>query len=359
MTTSALRFREHQEFHRAALHMTLAGAAAGLIAWLALPGGSPWPVALVAGAAALAAVGPALRREGRQVLGRALLITVGGACLALAPYGGQPALALLGFGALFGAALAWGLRGRRLLAAVALGAGVALIARYCFSSVLLARELDGLPGWMTAALAGAAFSLVAAVALLPRHLELARDPVRAAHQELRGALAGEVAELVDRGARLWTDAAASLPENDLHRTTLQEGVLRLFEVARHWRADGPEAAAAGAADGLGERLATLDARIAATGDPIAREQYEQARDAVREQLGYLDAIGTNRERVLARMHNYLAAMERLRLALRNLESANASRTAVEVQPLVADVQDLGRDIDSCAEALVEVDDRTA
>jgi hypothetical protein len=217
--------------------------------------------------------------------------------------------------------------------------------------------LAGLPAWATAALGGGAFALVTAAALLPRHLYVAHDPVSAAHRELRGALSGEVAELVDRGHRLWTGSAARLPEGDLHRRTLEEGVLRLFDVARHWRADGPEGAAAETA-ALTDRLATLEARIAGGGDAVAREQYQQAAEAVREQLGYLGTIATNRERVLARMHNYLAAMERLRLALVNLTAANASRTAVEVGPLVTDVKELGRDIDSCAEALAEVDGRT-
>jgi len=363
MTTSALRFRNHEEFHRAAMHMVAAGGLAALIAWAArlgpaaAPVMSPWALTLVAAAAAVAALAPALRREGKQILGRALLVIGGGACLALAPRVGMHTLAPIGFAALFGAALAWGTEGRRLTAAIAGGAVLALVARYCFTSIATARELAGAPGWLSAVLAGAAFSLVTAVALLPRHLEVARDPVSAAYKDLHGALSGEVADLVEGGHRLWAEASASLAEGDIHRRTIEEGTLRLFEVARHWRTDA--GAAAPSAAELTERLATLDQRVEATQDPVARDQYRQAREGVAEQLRHLESIGTNRERVLARMHNYLAAMERLRLAVAKLQSANASRTAEEVQPLASDVADLGRDIDACAEAMAEVDERGA
>src|SRR5688572_25527710 len=185
MTTTALRFRNHEEFHRAALHMVGAGALAGLIGWASLPGASPWALTLVAGAAAVAALAPVLRNEGRQLLGRGLLVALGGLCLMLAPRAGHAA-ALLGFASLFGLALAWGLRGRTLALAIAGGGALALVARYCFASIVTAQELASLPGWATAAMGGAAFSLVAAVALLPRHLQVARDPVAVAHRDLRG-----------------------------------------------------------------------------------------------------------------------------------------------------------------------------
>jgi hypothetical protein len=48
-------------------------------------------------------------------------------------------------------------------------------------------------------------------------------------------------------------------------------------------------------------------------------------------------------------------MERLRFAVINHRSADASRLATEVQPILDDLSDLGRDIDSSSEALAEVE----
>ena len=47
-------------------------------------------------------------------------------------------------------------------------------------------------------------------------------------------------------------------------------------------------------------------------------------------------------------------MERLRLAVVKLESANASRDAGDVQPLVANLEAIGIDIDAAAEAMGDV-----
>ena len=107
-------------------------------------------------------------------------------------------------------------------------------------------------------------------------------------------------------------------------------------------------------------MESLEQRIANTEDEITRNQYEQAKAALAEQLRYIKDIGTSRERVLARMHNYLAAMERLRMAVINLESTNASRdAATDVQPLVTDLEKIGADMDSCSEALLEAERLTS
>jgi hypothetical protein len=47
-------------------------------------------------------------------------------------------------------------------------------------------------------------------------------------------------------------------------------------------------------------------------------------------------------------------MERLRFAVINHRSADASRIATEVAPILSDLEDLGRDIDSSSEAMSEL-----
>lgn len=357
MTTHAVRFRDHEEFHRAALQMIGAGAFAGLVAQLAVGSVTgPLGLALIAGAAGLAAVAPAMRTRPHMVA-RLVLVALAVAMWSVLDRAGEPAGGLAMFGAGFAASLACGLRGRTFLLAVAGGALVTVFAHHALAQVAVAEELSGAPAWLAAAIAGTAFSMVAVVALLPRHIEVVSDPVAEAYTATRGMHSGEVNELCERGYALWNGSKDALPAGHEHRETLQEGVLRLFGVARSWSQADAEGAQT-MASSLVTRLEELDRRIDAANDDVVKEQYTLARGALAQQLEYLQNIGTNRDRVLARMHNYLAAMERLRLAVINRDSAHASREG-DVAPLLDDVEALGRDIDLSCEALVEIEGESA
>jgi hypothetical protein len=188
---------------------------------------------------------------------------------------------------------------------------------------------------------------------VPRHLELGRDRAQEAYAAVAGKLTGEVRELADRGMAVWLQVAETAPEGAARRA-FEDSVVRLFDVARRWQAveaDGGRVAVAA----LIERLEAIDQRLARTEDAIARAQYQRARDAVAEQLRYVKEIGTSRERVIARMHHYIAAMERLRFALINHRSADASRVSTEVQPILEDLDSLGKEIDCASEAMGEVE----
>ena len=131
------------------------------------------------------------------------------------------------------------------------------------------------------------------------------------------------------------------------------GVARLFAAAERWQAvERLQHPAAGTS--LAERMADLDRRIAGTTDDITREQYQQARDALAEQLRYIDEIGVSRDRALARMHNYVATMERLRMAAVNLRSTDASRDD-QLGTLLSSLKELGADMDASSEALLEAE----
>lgn len=250
--------------------------------------------------------------------------------------------------------MASGLRGRRLLLSVAAGAAALLVARAAAIQVMSASELSGLPAWGSAALSGLAISAASVFALLPRHVEIAHDPVAKIHNQLAGNVSGEIAELVSRGNDLWTQAKCDLDEDDANRALLEEAVLRLMETAKRWSHADTQSSHA-TADSLVARMEALEERIEKADDEIVIKQYEQARAALAEQMKYLSDIGKSRERVLARMHNYLAAMERLRLAVANLESTTASREAVDLAPIVENLEELGQDIDSCSTALRELE----
>jgi hypothetical protein len=224
-----------------------------------------------------------------------------------------------------------------------------VLGYHAMAAISAAQELSSLPMWVAAALGGASFGLLATLGSLPRHLVIARDPVTEVYRSVRASSDGEILSLVDRAYGLWSETAARLPASDEHRATLRDGVQRLFDVAARWnetRADGDESAAATA---LQARLGELEAKVAATSDAQAQLEYQRARNGVADQLRTLGEIRTRRERVLARLHTYLTAMERLRLALLNRDTAGASLQAA--LPAVAEVEALGRDVDQSSDAL--------
>lgn len=282
-----------------------------------------------------------------------LLAGLGGAILVATERWGTGNVGPLLFALIVAVPLASGLRARRLLASVVIGAGALLLARFAASEVMTANELSALPGWASAGLAGVAVSAASVFALLPRHLHLVPDPVATAHKQLNGRINGEIADLVERSNALWSQAKEELDEDDANRQILEEAVLRLMDTANRWSNAEHQSGTTSAAS-LAERMEALETRIEKATDEIVIEQYRLAHSALAEQLRYLSGISNNRERVLARMHNYLAAMERLRLAVANLKSTTASREAVDLAPIVENLEELGQDIDSCTTALNEL-----
>jgi hypothetical protein len=358
---NSLTFRDHEEFHRAAVHMAIAGGIAGLaaqVASLAFPDFGPasgaWGLALVAGAVAFGAGKPEHRLELRYIV----------LCIVLAVAAGLGQV-LLGAddprfarGALFAIPVAIlvarGVTGRPFLVGLLGGWAATLVARFVFLRLTSADELAALPPWLVLAAAGAAFGFTLVLALLPRHVDVVVDRVAEARTMHRARLTGEVAELADRAHAVWEKVETSLDRTDPVRRAIEDSVVRLYEVAGRWQAVESDGART-SADALVERMQQIDAKLEATTDAVARDQYEQARGALAEQLRYLKEIGTSRERVVARMHHYLAAMERLRFAVINHRSHDASRLSTDVQPILDDLRDLGRDIDFTSDALGEVE----
>jgi hypothetical protein len=359
---TTIRFRDHELFHGAALHMGVAGFLTGLaahVAGLLFPSfGSivgPWSVAAVMTAVAYAAT-PVERRNRISelaVLAGALLAV--GVALGLARNGGREGIFGAGlFAGIFGALLARGARGRQALAIAASGSVFALLARYVHVKLAVAGVAAGLPIWAVAAVAGASFALVALIGLLPRHLELGRNRVQEAWEGCRATLSGEVHDLAERGVSLWGQVSETVPEETRERKAIEESVLRLLEVAKRWQSVEAEGGRV-PAEGLAERMEQIADKVARSTDAIAKAQYERAHAALAEQLRYVKEIGTARERVIARMHHYLAAMERLRFALINHRSADASRVSTDVGPILEDLADLGKEIDFASEAITEVE----
>jgi hypothetical protein len=218
--------------------------------------------------------------------------------------------------------------------------GAGWLATTVVERVATADQLAGVPGSLAAALAGGAGALVAALALLPRHVGLRPDRVGASFAALRRDRPSEIGDLAGAAHTLWRRASAELDDDEPSRETLEAAVLRLLEVAHRWQT----IEASHGADDIAALVARADElarRAAATDDPVARRQYGHAQESLSEQLRYHDGIQRRRERVIALMHSYLAAMEQLRLAAANLESTR-------MQSLLDGLADLGREVEDWA-----------
>ena len=148
------------------------------------------------------------------------------------------------------------------------------------------------------------------------------DEVARRWQRVGRALHGEPADLARRAVRLRRDimTLAATPEVQSTSddpwlgeilTIANKTTLHVIDVAAHLCATvAPEAS-----DGhrVRARLYDLDQRIDRTTDHLARVEYEAAADSLRRQLRRHHQLSGERERLVARLHRGLSALERLRL----------------------------------------------
>ena len=344
--STALRFREHENFHMATVAMLAAATGSAILYWGCMAVGlTPWLAALPAAASIGYAIGRTNGKETPRAIWafRSLMVLIGiTALLAADGY-----LSVLGFAAAMAGAFAIGNRGiASALAALTGGLGGAL-ALEVGVRVASASELSSVPSIGLAIMAGAAFALTMAVPLAWPHLQLVADLIAKRYPEVRKATSGEIQELVIRAHGVWNQVR-DLPEDDDNRKLLNEAVLKLFDTAERWGVADTETQRDSEAS-LRERMESLSSRIEATSDEQVASEYKQAHAALGEQLKYLSGIKSNRERVVARLHNYLAAMERLRLAAVNLRSTNATREDADVGPMIESLEELGQIIERDSE----------
>jgi hypothetical protein len=331
-----VRFVDHAKFHRAAAGM-VGGATALSLALHPLTAFAPvlGGVGGIAFGAALAHGRPRWRLASALVAGGALTV-LSGSDLAMTTL--APLLAALSIA--FGVGLAVGVRGVRGVIALAAGAAVPLAATWCALRFDHAATLHTWPDWLVAGIAGAAMGAVGVLAMLPRHLVFATDPVAAAVRRLPAGLATELRELCDRSVAIWTSAKRDLA-NEPGLALVQGGVVDTLDVAV--RAAQVTAAGPGDAE-IATRIADLDGRIAAASDAEVKVQYESARAALADQQRYRDRQRTGRERLIARMHSHVAALEKFHLAATTLP------TAPKLAELSSEVAASGEAMGECLEA---------
>jgi hypothetical protein len=321
-----IRFGDHASFHRAALGMTAGSALLGTAL-------HPFtPMAAVFGGLFGIAVGAAFA-YGKPVL---RLVAAALACLPLLVMSATwPALALCAGTLAIGTTISG--RGAKGALTVMLGASITLLAMWTALRFDHARATSQWSGYATDGLASAAMGIVGVVAMLPRHLGLTHDPVRGAIKQLPSSLDNEVRALCTRTVAIWNDIDAKLDDRDPGKALVREAVLKTLEVATKSSEAQPVLVTD---EELGRRMEDLDQRIAAATDDEVRSQYQAARAGLSDQRTYRARIRQNRERLVARLHNHLAALEKFQLAVGMTASQQLS--------------DLSRDVAASGEALGEV-----
>jgi hypothetical protein len=223
-----------------------------------------------------------------------------------------------------------------------------LVGMWCALRVASARETVLWPGWITAAAAAAAMGMVGVMAVLPRHLGIDIDVVKAAAGGLPATIDPEVRTLCDRSLAIWRTTKDSLAD-EAGKRLVRDGVLKTLEVAQR----SSEVRATGATDEeLAARIGELDKRIAVTTDDEARSQYQAARGALEDQRRYREHIAKGHERLVARMHNHVAALEKFHLAATGLQSARAASAGATA---VKQLEELSQDVAASGEALAEIE----
>lgn len=336
-----IRFGDHPAFHRAALGMVGGSAALGL----ALHQIKPGPVgAMIAGLGGIA-IGTALG-YGKPAW---RIATAGLACVPLFVMT-KSVTAMSMVAAIMGVGIAaFGLRGMRGAVAVMLGATATMLAMWAGMRVGAAKETMLWSGWLKDLASASAMGMIGVFAVLPRHLKISLDPVTAALRRLPNTLDSEVRELCTRSMTIWNGAKDKLADNDPGKNLVRDGVLKTLEVA----AKSADVSAQGATEAeLAKRIGDLDARIAASTDSEVKAQYQSARAALEDQRRYRDRIQQGRERMIARMHNHVAALEKFQLAAGGLAAA---RAATEGATAVKQLEELSADVAASGEALAELE----
>lgn len=247
------------------------------------------------------------------------------------------------------AVAAFGLRGMRGAITVLLGATVTLLGMWSAHRVGFAKQTMTWSPWLRDVAASGAMGMIGVFAVLPRHLRVSLDPVTAALRRLPTKLDSEVRELCNRSMAIWTNAKEKLDDGDPGKNLVREGVLKTLEVAgksAELQSDGANETE------LVKRMEDLDKRIAAATDNEVKTQYQSARTAVEDQRRYRDSIKQNRERMIARMHNHVAALEKFQLAAGGLAAA---RAATASSTAVQQLEELSADVAASGEALAELE----
>jgi hypothetical protein len=208
---------------------------------------------------------------------------------------------------------------------------------------------------------GLVVGLVLSMGLVGCFLRITRNPIAEAIDLARPDLDPASLALCQRaaaaGAKL-RGAVASATGPEARRAAVEvedvarRVVLEIVALSRRQRAIAREADAPSAGE-LDARLADLDARLEAVTDEVARAGYAQARAAIEDQRRRLAGLRVTADRVLARLHTEVAALEGAALAIAARGGAATAADASALAPLADRLRGASGDLDLEAEAVRE------
>lgn len=383
-----LHFGDHGAFHRQVLRMTLAGAALGLLGFLlakisghamfsqrglftpdGLFAADTNAVQVVWMMLIVATLGLVARPPAKTTALTAGLLAAGlglvGALVHRALVASPPVYPWFGVG-LWGMAVGV-LAGRdlrdyrRFSLPLATGLTVLLATWVQLTYMAQLLSIEYVPSFVAAPLQGALFGFLAGIGLVARQIHFEHDRVAQEFAAVKEQLSGEMLDLAQRSLETYRRINEVLrdrkdrgtPPDPKLISAVDDLVLRILDLGRKWHEVEKEASRT-SAGALVERIGELQGKIDKSQDKVARRQYEMARDALQAQLGYLRDISRSRERVVARVHNYLAALERLHLAVLNHRGADTAKFSAGLSPLIDEISNIGQEMDFASEAISEV-----
>ena len=354
----AMKDSDHEQLHDWVLRAVLAGSAFSVLRLLVLASG-PGPFSgLLAGlqlCIVVAAVVPP--RSVVDGAGLMLLGLIGSALGELRVHQSLPLVAIL-----FGAGLARGIQPMRDRVLSLVGGTAGALAGLVIERGLAAS------GWLepvigsglSALAAGACFGLavgVGAVARLLGERPVADRPVGAALEGLASQIHGanqDVAALLRRAADAHRQATDGIAGPAPMVRAADDLVRRMVRFAGEWL-DIERRASSTRPESLTERIVLLESRLEKTADPVTKAELERAIAAVRAQGQALTEILAGRERAVARLEHQVATLERLRFAALRHRSADSSRLAAELAPVLEELTEAGGEYDLASDALQEAD----
>jgi hypothetical protein len=344
-----LYFEDHLEFQRNTLYWTLAGAAGALLGLFLRGLVGPdmhYVVMLGTTGLGLGVASGLLSGKGKHIaagagIGLALGV-VAAVVSGIAALGAFAPLVGMAVGGI-GAGLVWGSSGAPRVARSVGYAIMGVVGLFVAYTLLLGDTaismlaLPGIQDALTGGVLGFFLSLGGAVG----RIKLDPDPLKPLWDEISGELEGDMAELARQGYDLYTELR-SRAENrrkrgkdhkilaDVERVGA-ETAERLLRLAQRW-CQIERTVDDTARPRLNARLEALEAKIASVSDPIIVSEYGAAAESIRRQLAGFDKIDLGRERLVARMHRCLAALERISLMLLQLSTSDAQDAALNLQP---------------------------
>ncbi len=251
-------------------------------------------------------------------------------------------------------------RGARRLAILGCGAstltGVATIEAIASHGWLEAVFPAPLPIMILGAALGGFMVLGTAIA----HVSTPADPVRAHYRERSKELRGELFDIARRAHETYRASASILDSRAGDRAEALRLREKLASVTRRVLDLALQCQSVAVAVGeatelkLAREIAELDRKVASSTDDVTRRQYERARATLTAQQSQLDRIRVGRDRAVATMHEKLALLERARLSLIGVASADHGRLMAELTVVSAALDESSTAMDAETEAMLSV-----